>query len=144
MQVQDIIKDKLIASTESSVPKMTKRHKEAPTISNKAIVAIGMRRTGKTTWLHQCQQKYLDQGYAKADLIFFNFEDERLADLQATQLQLILDIQERLYPNESGIKRVLFFDEIQLVNNWEQFIRRLLDVYLWFTRSSLKGLLKVY
>ena len=127
MQVQDIIKDKLIASTESSVPKMTKRHKEAPTISNKAIVAIGMRRTGKTTWLHQCQQKYLDQGYAKADLIFFNFEDERLADLQATQLQLILDIQERLYPNESGIKRVLFFDEIQLVNNWEQFIRRLLD-----------------
>jgi len=127
MQIQEIVKDKLISSAESAVPAMTPRHKTAPTIRNKAIVAIGMRRTGKTTWLHQCQQTYLGRGYTKEDLVFFNFEDERLADLQASQLQLILDIQERLYPNTSGIKRVLFFDEIQLIENWEQFIRRILD-----------------
>jgi predicted AAA+ superfamily ATPase len=77
---------------------MTRRHTGRPRISNKAIVAIGMRRSGKTTWLHQCQQSYRQEGVAPENLIFFNFEDERLQNFPASQLQLIIDTQNRLYP----------------------------------------------
>lgn len=126
-EVERIIAEKLISSMETPPPPMTQREVETPFIENKAIVAIGMRRTGKTTWLHQCQQKYIDQGYAAEDLVFFNFEDERLQGFSATQLQSIIDTQNRLYPQKSSNKRVLFFDEIQLVSGWEMFVRRILD-----------------
>ncbi len=127
IRLGEIIKDKLIASAEAEIPAMTRRHTGRPSIFNKAIVAIGMRRSGKTTWLHQCQQSYRQQGMAPENLVFFNFEDERLQDFPASQLQLIIDTQNRLYPYQGKEKRVLFFDEIQLVSGWEVFIRRLLD-----------------
>lgn len=126
-EVERIIAEKLISSAEADLPPMTQRDVEAPSIGNKAIVAIGMRRSGKTTWLHQCQRKYLDQGYSPEDLVFFNFEDERLHGFSAIQLQSIIDTQNRLYPQKSSRKRVLFFDEIQLVSGWEMFVRRILD-----------------
>ena len=123
----EIIRDKLIASAEVEIPAMTRRHTDRPRISNKAIVAIGMRRSGKTTWLRQCQLSYRQEGVAPENLVFFNFEDERLQNFPASQLQLIIDTQNRLYPYLGKEKRVLFFDEIQLVSGWEVFIRRLLD-----------------
>ena len=126
-EVERIIAEKLISSAKADLPPMTQREVEAPLIENKAIVAIGMRRTGKTTWLHQCQRKYIEQGYDPEDLVFFNFEDERLQGFSAIQLQSIIDTQNRLYPQRSSNKRVLFFDEIQLVPEWEMFVRRILD-----------------
>ncbi len=127
VRLDEIIKDKLIASAEARIPAMTARDIGRPGIANKAVVAIGMRRSGKTTWLHQCRQSYRDQGMPPENLIFFNFEDERLQQFPAADLQLILDTQNRLYPHKGTEKRVIFFDEIQLVSGWEVFIRRLLD-----------------
>lgn len=127
IQILEVIKDKLNASAARAIPEMTMRQISIPDIANKAIVAIGMRRSGKTTWLHQRQREYLQQGYSQENLIFFNFEDERLQDFPVSQLQTILDTQNRLFPYQGEKKRVLFFDEIQVVAGWEAFIRRLLD-----------------
>ncbi len=126
-QVSDIVKEKLIASAEMPLRVMTPREVGRPAITNKAIVAIGMRRTGKTTWLHQCRREYFERGYSQEDLVFFSFEDERLPTFSGTELQSILDMQNRLFPRKDAAKRILFFDEIQLVSGWEMFIRRLLD-----------------
>jgi predicted AAA+ superfamily ATPase len=126
-QVSDIVKEKLIASAEAPLRVMTHREVSRPTITNKAIVVIGMRRTGKTTWLHQCRREYFKRGYAQEDLVFFSFEDERLPTFCGTELQSILDMQNRLFPKTGAGKRILFFDEIQLVSGWEMFVRRLLD-----------------
>jgi len=127
LPINEIIREKIITSVESHLPELTPRDIHLPAIERKAIVAIGMRRSGKTTWLHQRQLDYLQHGYSREDLLYFNFEDERLQDFQAADLQLILDAQNRLFPQKGGAKRILFMDEIQLVPGWEMFIRRILD-----------------
>lgn len=126
-QISELIKGKLIVSAEAPLPEFTRRQIELPDIANKAIVAIGMRRAGKTTWLHQCRSDFMAQGIPAENLIFFNFEDERLGDFKALHLHRIIEIQDRLFPHSNPKERVLFFDEIQLVPGWETFIRRLLD-----------------
>ena len=123
----EIIREKIIASVESLLPGLTLRDIHLPAIERKAVVAIGMRRSGKTTWLHQCQLDYLQHGCSREDLLYFNFEDERLQGFPAEDLQIILDTQSRLFPRQGNCKRVLFMDEIQLVPGWEMFIRRILD-----------------
>ena len=78
----------------------------------------------------------------RAALLHLNFEDERLAGLQATDLQWILEEYFRLAPYLRGRQRVtFFFDEIQVVAGWERFARRLLDseqADLFLTGSSAR------
>ncbi|MBF0198142.1 MAG: ATP-binding protein [Planctomycetes bacterium] len=141
IEFDSIIKEKLVTSVEAVLPVKTKREVTVPSLSSKAIVAIGMRRTGKTTWLHQRQQEYLERGYDREDLIFFNFEDERLQGFSPLHLQRIVDSHNRIYPHKSSKKRVIFFDEIQLVAGWEMFVRRILDegeYEIYLTGSSAK------
>ena len=127
ISIHEIIKDKIIMSVESQLPRLTPRDIHVPVINRKAVVAIGMRRSGKTTWLHQLQLDYLNRGFKREDLLYFNFEDERLQGFQAADLQAILDTQNRLFPRKEGSRRTLFMDEIQLVPGWELFVRRILD-----------------
>ena len=98
-----------------------------PKISNKAIAVIGMRRAGKTSFLHQCLRDFIAQGRRPRSLVYFNFKDERLGGLLAANLHKVLDVHARLFPPSADEKVVFFFDEIQLVSGWEQFCRRLLD-----------------
>jgi predicted AAA+ superfamily ATPase len=57
-----------------------------------------------------------------------SFEDERLADLRADQLHVVLEEYYRQYPELRGRERVTWcFDEIQVVPGWERFVRRILD-----------------
>ena len=97
----------------------------------KATVVTGMRRAGKTTFLHQLRAECAaaagerDGGTPAYDTVpYISFEDERLAGLSAEQLDQVLDEQLR----HSGTQPVMWcFDEIQLVPGWERFVRRLLD-----------------
>ncbi len=97
----------------------------------KATVVTGMRRAGKTTFLHQLRAEHAaaaggrDGGTRADDAVpFISFEDERLVGLSAAQLDQVLDEQSR----HSSVQPAMWcFDEIQLVPGWERFIRRLLD-----------------
>ncbi len=94
----------------------------------KATAVIGMRRAGKTTFLHQIRREVIAGGGSLTLTPYLSFEDERLIDLAASDLGLVLDEHARLLPAEAADAPVTWcFDEIQLVTGWERFVRRLLD-----------------
>jgi predicted AAA+ superfamily ATPase len=87
-----------------------------------------MRRAGKTYFLWQCLADRLAAGDPRDALLYFNFEDERLAEMQTADLQYLPEAYYRLHPEWRDQRRVTFFlDEIQSVAGWETFVRRLLD-----------------
>ena len=98
--------------------------------STQAQVVIGVRRSGKSTL---CYQALSHQGmkYAYAD-----FDDERLADLNASQLNDVLEILYKIY----GDFNYLFLDEIQNIEGWHLFVNRLLrkKMHVIITGSNAK------
>jgi predicted AAA+ superfamily ATPase len=98
------------------------------TLPGKATAVIGMRRAGKTTYLHQLRRERLERGVAREQLPYLNFEDEQLAGLAAKDLHLVLEEHYRRFPALRGAETVTWcLDEIQVVAGWERFVRRVLD-----------------
>ena len=140
-QLCQIIQDQILASVEADMPVLTRRGATLPPLKRKAAAVIGMRRAGKTSFLHQCRADLTAAGRTPGRLLYFNFEDERLGDMQAGQLHLIPDTHLRLFPEPADEPVTLFLDEIQRVPRWEQFFRRLLDTpgyELFLSGSSAK------
>ena len=84
--------------------------------STQAQVVIGVRRSGKSTLCYQALQS-ADVKYAYAD-----FDDERMSDIEAKQLNDVLEILYKIY----GDFNYLFLDEIQNVKGWHLFVNRML------------------
>lgn len=140
--MRELIRQKIIDALAAPVPKFTRRDTHVPAVRGKAIAVIGMRRTGKTTFLWQLLADRLAQGTRRESLLYFNFEDERLAGIKSNELQLILEEYFSLHPEIRDSRRAMFFfDEIQAVDGWETFARRLLDnerVELFLSGSSAR------
>lgn len=86
-------------------------------------VFVGLRRAGKTFLLYQYIQQLLSEGHSKEEILFVNFEDERINDIKKEELHLILDSYREMFDCEP----IIFLDEIQNINGWEHFARRLAD-----------------
>lgn len=101
-------------------------------------VLVGIRRAGKSYLLYQRIQELLASGYDWSDLLYINFEDERLIDFNADDLNLLLEIHLELYDK----RPILFLDEIQNIDGWEKFARRLADkkYRVYITGSNAKML----
>lgn len=140
--MRSLVRQKIVDSLASPLPKFTRRDIRLPGIPKKAVAVIGMRRTGKTTYLWQVAAERMRQGVNREGILYFNFEDERLADMSAADLHLVIDEYYRLYPHWRDRKRViLLLDEIQNVPGWESFARRLIDtekVELFISGSSAR------
>ena len=126
-QLQQVIRDKILTAVESLPVAMTRRDAPLPDIQGKALAVIGMRRAGKTTFLHQIRGDLIASGRSAQGLVYFNFEDERLAGLDAGGLHVIPETHARLFPSPADEPVTLFLDEIQRVPGWEVFVRRMLD-----------------
>ncbi len=127
-QLRALIRQKIVDSLAAPPPCLTRRDVRLPAVANKAIAVLGMRRTGKTTFLWQVLSDRLAAGTPREGLVFFSFEDERLAGMTAADLALVLEEYYRLHPEWRDDRRATFFlDEIQVVPGWERFARRLLD-----------------
>ena len=98
--------------------------------SPQAQVVIGVRRSGKSTLCYQALES-AGVGYAYAD-----FDDERLANLGADQLNDVLEVLYKIY----GDFDYLFLDEIQNVVGWHLFVNRLLrkKTHIIVTGSNAK------
>ncbi len=127
VQFKEVLKEKILLSAEALLPKLTRRDASLPKLTNKAISVIGMRRAGKTCFLHQQRADRIAAGKAPEQLLYLNFEDERLAGLTGADLGLVQSIHQRLYPEFAEGSLAYFLDEIQLIPGWERFARRLLD-----------------
>ena len=140
--MRDLIRQKIVDSLASPVPGFTRRDVRLPAIRGKAVAVIGMRRTGKSTFLWQVLSDRLSQGVGRESLLYFGFEDERMAGLKATDLQLLVEEYYRLHPQLRDTGQTVFFlDEIQVVAGWESFARRMLEtekVELFISGSSAR------
>jgi len=141
-QYSVLIRQKIVDALATRVPHYTPRSITLPAIPGKANVVIGMRRSGKTTFLWQCLANRLEAGVPRSALLYFDFEDERLAEMEASALQWIVEEYFSLHPGYRDKETVtFFFDEIQLVPGWERFVRRLMDterVELFLSGSSAR------
>ena len=140
--MRDLLYQKLADSLAAQPPTLTRRDIRLPAIRNKALAVIGMRRSGKSTFLWQCLADRLAGGTPRDDLVYISFEDDRLAGMQAADLAWLVEEYYRLRPGARDQRVVTFcFDEIQMVPGWEAFARRLLDnekVQLFISGSSAR------
>lgn len=127
-QFRSVIRQKIIDAQAAPLPLLTRRDVWLPMVKGKATAVIGMRRAGKTSLLWQILSDRHAAGTDRAGLLYFSFEDERLAGLQLADLDLLVEEYYRLHPEWRDARRACFFlDEIQLVAGWELFARRILD-----------------
>ena len=128
MSLHPVLEEKLNAAvTAAPAPRLTPRDARLSRVAGKVHAVIGMRRAGKTTYLLQLQAERR-RTLAPERVVYLGFDDDRLADLPATQLSLLLEAYYRRFPELRGRQTVhWFFDEIQLVAGWERFVRRVLD-----------------
>jgi predicted AAA+ superfamily ATPase len=126
--MRDVIRQKIADALAFMPPPLTRRDARPPAIPGKARAVVGMRRSGKTCFLHQCLADRLATGTPREALVYFSFEDERLAGMEAGQLSWVLEEYFSRCPQFRDHRQVtFFFDEIQTVPGWEAFIRRVLD-----------------
>jgi hypothetical protein len=95
-------------SLAAPIPTHTRRDVRLPAVPGKAVAVIGMRRSGKTTFLWQCLAERLATGTPREALLCLNFEDERLAGIQPTDLQWMVKVYYPLRPEFCDSRRVTF------------------------------------
>ena len=99
-------------------------------LAQHALIISGIRRCGKSTMLGQMIKEGID------DAFFINFDTPKLYNFEISDFE-ILD----LIISEKGYKR-LFFDELQIIDGWEVYVRQKLDEgYKVFVTGSNASLL---
>lgn len=105
---------------------------------NANYVVVGLRRAGKTTLLYKLVMDLISSGMDWKQIIYINFEDERLSEFTLSDFNDIIQVQSEL----SDKKGWFFLDEIQNIDGWERFARRLADSkeHAFITGSNAKML----
>jgi len=102
------------------------------TTTQQVVIISGIRRCGKSSLLFLLKEK---MKLEEQDYCYFNFDDERIiADISI--LDEIFNLHIELY----GKEPILFFDEIQNIENWEKFINRIYEkgIKVYVTGSNAK------
>ena len=101
-------------------------------------VLVGIRQAGKSYLLYQRAKQFLQAGHDIREIVYINFDDERLYDMKVEDFDLILQAYSTMY----NCKPLLFFDEIQNIQGWEHFARRLANqkYRVFITGSNAKML----
>lgn len=101
-------------------------------------VLVGVRRAGKSYMLYQRIQQLLHEGKQWDEMLYLNFEDERLENFTAEDFNRLLECHQEMY----GKRPMLFLDEIQNIEHWEKFARRMADANytIFITGSNAKML----
>lgn len=119
MLSKETIHQILAAQKENLLSKDSGLKREAlqtlPNLSSYALIVSGIRRCGKSTLLFQL----LKGRYP--DALYLNFEDPRLYEFERKDFVKLDDVI-----TETGSK-VLLFDEIQIIAEWERYVRQKLD-----------------
>ncbi len=109
--------------------------------ADKVIAIAGVRRAGKTYLLFDTIKKLAEIGVPRENVLYINFDDDRLTNLTSSDLDDILSAYHELSSPKKGVSIFLFLDEIQNVKNWELWIRRTYDskkYRIFVTGSSSK------
>jgi len=141
--LQDTLKAMILDFQEAAPATGVPRRLRLETMPGKATVCIGVRRSGKSTFLYQLIERLAARGVPRQNVLYLNLFDDRLHDLRHGGLGAIIDAYFSLYPQKKQVETVhCFFDEIQAVPGWEPFVDRLLrtercQVYLTGSSAHL-------
>lgn len=119
---KDVIKQ-LISEYQAFVTSIEFVKRDISFIDEQNYVMVGLRHAGKSYLIYQRIAELIEQGYKKEQILYFNFEDDRIDSLLLSDLDLIKTCYEEMYDQ----RPVFFLDEIQIVDGWERFARRLAD-----------------
>lgn len=115
---------RIIVEKQQEIPALSVADRGMQFEEGLCYVLIGPRRAGKSYMLYRDIQHKIASGAAVAeDMLYVNFEDERMASIRAEELGLVLDAYKELYDR----KPFIYLDEIQNIIGWEKFARRLAD-----------------
>jgi predicted AAA+ superfamily ATPase len=106
--------EKRARGVEREALEAAKRHIHKPHV----VVISGVRRCGKSTLLLQMADRFFDDGFH-----YFNFEDERLLGFTRRDFSALHEVLIECF----GDRRTFLLDEVQNVDSWESFVRRMQD-----------------
>lgn len=134
---KDILKQVLVSNHED-IENYSIIPRSLPSDDFPCRIFVGLRRAGKTFMLYQKIRQLLSSGRDWSDMLYLNFEDDRLDNFGMADFDLILQAHSEIY----GKRPMLFLDEIQNIDGWEKFARRLADskYSVWITGSNAKML----
>ncbi len=135
----------LVDFASEPLPHTVKRDVELMSMKGKADTLIGMRRSGKTYLMYDRMRSLEASGIPRTRMLYLSLDDERLGEPTVRTLDEALETFFRLNPESRDAGSHLFLDEIQLVDGWERFVRRVLDTentQVVVTGSSAKLLSK--
>jgi len=114
---RQILKEVLIDQRALSLKPDDVRRYKPITEDSEIFVLSGVRRCGKSTLLHEIRSTQNESDY------FFNFDDERVLKFTVNDFQILTELFIELF----GTQNTYYFDEIQNIEGWERYIRRLRD-----------------
>lgn len=119
----------IIQWREFEVPESFDRAVNVPLNTGFIVSIIGPRRAGKTFVCFNVINKLLKSNVSKEQILYINFEDEKLLGANAQDLDKLLDTFYELYTFDTKNDLYLFFDEIQNVLHWDVWVRRIHDMH---------------
>lgn len=136
---KDVIKQCLIGK-QKEIDEAVIVERPAVFEENGNYVIVGVRHAGKSYLLYQRVRQLQAAGMGWDEILFVDFEDERLAEFQAEDFNNLLEAHLEMY----GKKPVVFLDEVQNIPYWDKFVRRLADAKyrVYVTGSNAKMLSK--
>ena len=139
--MKEVLKSILADFHATPIVSVFMRELQVPINSGKVISLIGPRRSGKSFYFLHLMKGLVQSGIKQERILYLNFEDERL-QLKASDLDLVLQAYQELYPETKWKECYFFFDEIQNIEHWEKFARRCYDtitrnIYLTGSNANL-------
>ena len=111
---------------EMELPRVITREIKIDLEAGKIIAIAGVRRSGKTSLVFQNIGGLMEKGVKKDNIIYINFENERLIATKAIDMDNLLVAHSQIF--EAGDDKIyLFLDEIQTVENWDKWVRKIYD-----------------
>lgn len=134
----------LIALTQAELPfERIEREIVLPVKPDGIITIPGVRRAGKSSLLMLVANKLVASGVNPKQILWINFDDERLAGMHAEELDQVLSAYREMFPDVDLKDVYMFFDEIQNITGWDLFVLRVFKSYcphVYVTGSNAKML----
>lgn len=127
--LKDVLKS-LIALRQRECPfDVIPRERPLSVERRKIITVPGVRRCGKSTMMELAVNELLASGVPREKILWMGFDDERLRHMSASDLDEVIRAYAELYPEIPLSEVHMFFDEIQLIPDWEYFVLRIFKHY---------------
>ena len=139
--VDKLILKQILQNSREEIEQYKIVHRDVQADGFNCCIFVGVRRAGKSFILYEKIQQMLREGHSWNEILYLNFEDERLGSLNINDMDSILECHMEM----GGVaKPALFLDEIQNIDGWEKFARRVSDskYMVWITGSNAKMLSK--